>query len=147
MSPRSVRHSTDVLNSTIPKIQLLFSTPKICSSSGVLNKWSTIYPAAKGETWGVIALVILPHSPHPISHHLLCVLPLKYYYYYLSSTVLCPHYHYLNARHPLSFRMLQPIPNKIFMLHGLLCPLLAKPYNLSSKSNFMIEKGHYSYWQ
>ena len=109
MSPRSVRHSTDVLNSTIPKIQLLFSTPKICSRSGVLNKWSTIYPGAKGETWGVIALVILPHSPHPISHHLLCVLPLKYYYYYyLSSTVLCPHYHYLNARHPLSSRILQP---------------------------------------
>ena len=76
MSPKSFRHSAGVLNSTIPKIQLLFSIPKTCSSYDVLQKWSTIYPAAKGETWGVIALVTIPHSPHATSHHLLQVLPL-----------------------------------------------------------------------
>lgn len=53
ISTRSLRYPVDILSSTSPQIQLLFSITKMYSSAGVLylSKWSAIYPAAKGKTW------------------------------------------------------------------------------------------------
>ena len=205
MSPRSLRHSADVLNSTIPQIQLLFRcSPKMvhhlprcqrrnlgCYSPCHNSSFPTCNqpPPSAGSTsyfyfylfiwlWWVLVAACRIFScgmqtlgcsmwdlvPWPgfetgppatgvcnLSHwatrevpHVLLLNTTTTIYLLLLSTLTITS----NARHHLSpseyCHQLQPRPScyTVFFAHS-----WKKPYNLSSKSNFTIERGHYSYRQ